>query len=367
MKRDLLFPMFIHSAKGGMQQIVIDLIIGLNKLKWNCTFITYSGTELYEELIKRQINVIGIKPPKNILYFPIFILKLYFIIFSHKTASIIINDIYTHILLSIYPYIKKEIFVSHGGDYKSTGNEFAAKSGISAKIARFSFKRVKTFVAVSDTQKEALHNNAKVPLRKIYVIYNGFNDKSIVHFNNSEDPIKISVIGYIKRLKNQHILLRTIKNLVNEGHNCILNIFGSIAEQEYYNYMLKCITELGIQDRIFFKGYIVDKNYIYNNSNIIVSCSFHEGFGLSIIEAMAYHIPTIAFAKSAGPASIISNGVTGLLVDNNTSEDYQQAILKYISNNTFTTNIINNAYSLYKKKYSSDAMIKNYNELLQNI
>ena len=365
MKR-LLFPMFIVSAKGGMQQIVIELISHLSVLNWDCTFLTFSNSELYDEAKKKGISTITISKPNNLFSFISFICKLYYITYSYRKELIITNDIYTHILLSAFPMRKKEIFVSHGGNYKCKGKKFAAKTGFSAKIARITFMRVTRFVAVSDTQKEALHSNAKIATNKIQVIYNGFGGGRII--NKSMDKrIRISTIGYIKQLKNQHILLKTIKDLTAEGYDCILNLYGAVAEEEYFNYLKSTIRQLKISDRIFFKGYVQNKDTIYSNTDILVSCSFHEGFGLTLIEAMAYRIPTIAYMKSEGPASIITNNVTGILVQNNTSDDYKDAILKYINNNPFTQNIVSNAYINYRKKFSLEKMVNEYQKLLLQI
>lgn len=365
--RKLLFPMFIHSSKGGMQKIVTDLILGLSKKGWQCTFITYTGTELFDELNAKGIDVIGIKTPHNIVSHFIFLFRFYKIIFSYKSPIIITNDIYTHILLSLYPYRKYEVFVSHGGDYKSKGTEFAAKTGASAKIARFTFKRVNKFIAVSESQKCALHQNAKVPDHKISIIYNGFNDNRIKPNDTKHDTTRISIIGYIKRLKNQGILFKTIKDLRQEGYNCELNLFGAIADLEYYNQLKKEAQTLGIEHEVHFNGFVTNKDFIYNNTDILVSCSYQEGFGLSIIEAMAYHIPTIAYAKSAGPSSIITNNITGILVDHNESNDYKKAILKYITDEPFRKKIIINASNIFKQKFSYKVMISNYNEFLLNI
>lgn len=369
MERVILFPMFIHSSKGGMQQIVLDLILGLNKSGWDCRLIGYKDSELTLSFKEKGVKTCEIQTPCNKVQWIRFIFSYYKAIFKYRKALIVTNDIFSHILLSLYPLSKKEIFVSHGGDYKSKGEKFAAKSGRSAKIARYTFERVTLFVAVSDTQREALINNAHVTPSKVVTIYNGYDSRKIRKAKKdvSSRIVNISVVGFIKPLKNQQVLLETIKELRSLNYNCILNLYGSISDQKYYDQLICDIKKLKIENAVVFHGYISDKDAIYNNTDILISCSNHEGFGLSLIEAMAYQVPTIGYAKSAGPSSIIENGKTGILVKENTSKAYKEAILQYLIDTEFKNNIIKNGLKKFQEKFSLNIMIEKYNNLFHLI
>ncbi len=64
---------------------------------------------------------------------------------------------------------------------------------------------------------------------------------------------------------------------------------------------------------------------LYNRSQILVSPSLHEGFGLPAVEAMACGIPVVA--TSAGALSeIIEDGVTGILVPPADSQALSEAL-----------------------------------------
>ena len=364
-----MFPMFIHSSKGGMQQIVLDLILGLNKSGWDCRLIGYKDSELAIYFKEKGVKTYEIQTPCNKIQWVRFIFSYYKAVFKYRKALIVTNDIFSHILLSLCPFPKTEVFVSHGGDYKSKGEKFAAKSGRSAKIARYSFKRVTRFVAVSDTQREALINNAQVSPSKVVTIYNGYDNSKIKKAKEKVDShvINISVVGYIKPLKNQQVLLETIKELRTLNYNCILNLYGSISDQKYYGQLICDIKKLKIENAVVFHGYVSDKNVIYNNTDILISCSNHEGFGLSLIEAMAYQVPTIGYAKSAGPSSIIEDHKTGILVKDNTSKAYKEAILQYLTNTGFKNTVIKNSIIRFEERFSLNNMIEKYNNLFHLI
>lgn len=367
--KTILFPMFINSSKGGMQQIVLDLIIGLNAKGFNCIYVGYKNSELSNYYKSKGIETVELLSPNSLFSYLLFMMRLYKEIYKFGKSLIITNDIFTHILLSLYPLRKKEIFVSHGGDYKSKGKEFAAKTGRSAQIAKlFTFKRIKTFVAVSDTQKIALVNNAKIRDEYITIIYNGYNlEYPSVKKVLDRNKFKISIIGYIKRLKNQELLLPVIKKLRDEGYDCKLNLYGSIADEIYYNELKEKISFLKIEDYVYFHGFISDKSKVYMNSDIVVSCSHHEGFGLSLVEAMAHYVPTIAYAKAAGPSIIIDNYKTGILVQENISSEYYKAIKKYLDDNNFYNEVQDNSYVVYEKKFATSTMVDKYYQLIQKL
>lgn len=369
--KTILFPMFIESAKGGMQQIVLDLLLGLKDYGYNCIFIGYKDCEISSYYEKHGIESIGIPKPIDKIDFIKFIYLFYKTIHQYKDALIITNDIFSHILLSLYIKSKKEIFVSHGGDYKSKGNIYAARSGYSAKIAKhFSFKRVKKFIAVSDTQETALIENAKVKKEKVQTIYNGYNCKienPTIRRIEKDQIINISIVGYIKRLKNQHIILNAISKLREDGYNCILNFYGSVSDKEYKNELDLKIKATKLEAHTHFHGYVSNKEEIYLNTDILVSCSHHEGFGLSLIEAIAHRVPVIAYKKAAGPSIIIENNISGILVEENTSEHYYVAIKKLITDKDFHNSVQECAFKKYKEKFSLPVMIEKYKQIIDSI
>lgn len=74
-------------------------------------------------------------------------------------------------------------------------------------------------------------------------------------------------------------------------------------------------------------GRISDVMSEYINSSIAVCSSRFEGFGLSIVEAMACGLPVVSFDCPWGPRSIIKNGVDGLLVENGNVKKLAETII----------------------------------------
>jgi glycosyltransferase involved in cell wall biosynthesis len=77
----------------------------------------------------------------------------------------------------------------------------------------------------------------------------------------------------------------------------------------------RLVAELGLEDRVTFSGRVSREELVrlYSRSELMVSPSLYEGFGLPAAEAMACGTAVVATTAGAFP-EVIEDGVTGLLV-----------------------------------------------------
>jgi Glycosyl transferases group 1 len=75
-------------------------------------------------------------------------------------------------------------------------------------------------------------------------------------------------------------------------------------------------AELGLSDIVTFHGFQPDatRDELLRRAWLTMSTSSHEGWGLSIVEAAAHGVPTIAL-RAPGVRDSVVNGSTGWLVD----------------------------------------------------
>ncbi len=75
------------------------------------------------------------------------------------------------------------------------------------------------------------------------------------------------------------------------------------------------MTELNLNaEQCRLHGVLSDVKKEYPNASLLVLPSRTEGFGLVLLEAMAFGVPVVAFDCGSGPSSIISDGDNGFLV-----------------------------------------------------
>lgn len=85
----------------------------------------------------------------------------------------------------------------------------------------------------------------------------------------------------------------------------------------------------GLPERLLFTGYRSDPERFYRMFDIYVLPSSREGFGVTIIEAMACGVPVIA-CNVRGPREIVEDGRDGILVEDRDPSALADAISFYL-------------------------------------
>lgn len=113
-------------------------------------------------------------------------------------------------------------------------------------------------------------------------------------------------------------------------------IAGSDLFDEHKSYVakLKTMADKNCPDgRILFLGNTCNMEELLRSTTVLVHTTPSEPFGRVICEAMACGAPVIASAEG-GPASVITDGETGILVDGNNPQDWAEAISKLLDSDS---------------------------------
>ena len=78
--------------------------------------------------------------------------------------------------------------------------------------------------------------------------------------------------------------------------------------------LTKQIRSLGLDGRIRLCGYTADLRGVLSEASVFAMASRAEGFPMVLIEAMSVGLPVVAFDCPRGPAEIVEDGTTGVLV-----------------------------------------------------
>ncbi|MBN1599805.1 MAG: glycosyltransferase family 4 protein [Bacteroidales bacterium] len=196
------------------------------------------------------------------------------------------------------------------------------------------------------------------------IVYNGLRLKEIaVKKNYSTQQLKIIQISrLIHKKKGQDILLRAIHYLVNRKKFTQFKV-SIVGEGESEEYLKKLMHQLEIADYVNFDGYR-DRNYIYQNLknyDLLVQPSRYEGFGITVIEAMAAGVPVL-ISDIDGPLEITQYGKLGYLFK---SEDYIQFAEQIVNvwndiNSGIIKKKIKEAKIFADKTFSIQATSENY-------
>jgi len=130
--------------------------------------------------------------------------------------------------------------------------------------------------------------------------------------------------------------------------------------------MLDAARALSLLNYVAFRGR-VDINKLrdfYAISDIFVSTSLHEGFGMSIAEAMYNHLPVVATKCGATPY-LVQDGVNGFLVSPKDYEQLADRIMRLLDSEELRKNMGDKGFDKAKEFDWNRTLNKIYESLLE--
>jgi len=239
-------------------------------------------------------------------------------------------------------------------------------------IEKRCIKSVDKIVAVSDFTKKQIIKTYKVLSSKIETVYNGtslyrcnFTKGELEETKRQfELPIK-PIILFVGRIgtprKNLDLLLKAFKEVL-EKTDAILLVVGKGDQTE----AKKLAESLGIIKNVIFAGFVDDTTLkkLYVLCDIYVCPSILEGFGLTILEAMACGKTVVASNTAAIPEVV---GDAGILVEPKNPDALAEAIIDLLNNENKRKKLEKQALKRAHEKFtwsaSADELLKVYENL----
>ena len=165
----------------------------------------------------------------------------------------------------------------------------------------------KKFYELFPAEKKPFHTVFNI-IEKQFV---DINENTIRKFSNKTSSFVFLNVASLDRNKNQAGLLRAFSKAFKGQHNLKLKLVGHGSLMD----SLKNLTsDLGIEKQVEFLGLLGRRDILqeFLKCNAFVLSSYHETFGVSLIEALACGKPVIS-TRCGGPEDIVDES-NGLLV-----------------------------------------------------
>lgn len=195
---------------------------------------------------------------------------------------------------------------------------------IPIKREKFFANYINTFVVL--TKKAYDLYKEQYPNKDIVLIQNGidiglykpnfYGSFTRKEFNLKEDDFVVGIVGRLVEGKGFSDFIKAAKIVASKCSQVKFIIVGSgIENHNYENYLRKLTEDLGMKKKIIFSGWVKDIKDLISVFNILVQASstFPEGFGLTVIEAMALAKPVIV-TNIPGPSELVIDGATGIII-----------------------------------------------------
>jgi len=144
-------------------------------------------------------------------------------------------------------------------------------------------------------------------------------------------------VGIYRERKNHAGLLQAFQHLVQSGTSCQLVIAGPMNEAEQE--LRRQAAEMGIEQRMVLTGFVADEDLpaLYSGAQVYACPSVAEGFGLTVIEAMACGTPVVCAQNSSLPEA---GGNAALFADVSNPQLFGEALHRALGDDALRQELI---------------------------
>jgi glycosyltransferase involved in cell wall biosynthesis len=179
----------------------------------------------------------------------------------------------------------------------------------------------------------------------------------------TDDAPLLGCVGVLLRDKGQDLLIRVLADLRSEFPQARLLLAGDGPDRSHLERLAK---QLGLGDAVIFAGFVTAMEPVYSALDVFLFPSRFEGLGTSLLAAMSYAVPSVAFSTCAF-GEIIEHGKSGLLAELGNETSLRNAAATLLRNPPIAKQIGDAARARIQSKFSAakmvDEMLRVYDSL----
>ena len=222
----------------------------------------------------------------------------------------------------------------------SAENQKAVKVWFKKSLEQIVYRRVSSFIVLSQAFQDILHQQYDVPLDKIHIIPGGVDlEQFAISSSRTEARTQLdwkqerTIIFCVRRLVKRmglENLIQAIARVKIQYPDVLLYIAGKGALAQT---LQARITELDLTNHVRLLGYVPDEQlplaYRAANFSVVPTISF-EGFGLIVIESLAAGTPVLG-TPVGGIPEILQPFCPDLLFEDTSVDKLAQGIIEVLS------------------------------------
>jgi len=351
----------------GSQRQMVELARYLDKRKFNVVMCSLSSdVQLKSELDGAGIpvEIIG----KRFRYFIPIILRVKKLLEKHKIRIIYSFLFEANLVARIAGWLARTPIVICSE--RSSNYEMKDYEVIVEKLTERLYDLT---IANSQTGRDFLMKNKRVPKDKIKVVYNGIDPQRFEVSNNNDtkgqlnipkNSLVIGIIARFKPAKNHKMFFQVAKEIISKYPNVYFICVGDTApmQENYYKKMIEFLRDLRIEKRIMLTGKRLDIPNILNIMDISVLTSSWEGLPNTLIESMLMGIPVVV-TDVGDNLLIVENEVNGFVVPVNDVDKMAEKISILLEDENLRKEIGNRNKEKAISLFSIEKMVKNTEDI----
>jgi glycosyltransferase involved in cell wall biosynthesis len=202
------------------------------------------------------------------------------------------------------------------------------------------------------------------PLEKIRVVYEGAEIPALLTATQRAQARKrwgvpegaplLGCVGVLLPDKGQEWLIRALAELRKDFPEARLLLAG---DGPCRHELKKLAAELNLSRDVIFPGFVKDVESVYAALDVFLLPSFFEAFNNSLLAAMAYQVPSIAFSRGA-LTEIIVDGKSGLFVPGPDARQISEAVKRILRDSNFARELGEAGRARVAERFTADRMVE---------
>jgi len=214
-------------------------------------------------------------------------------------------------------------------------------------------------VAVSSDIKESLTRDCGFQTKHLQTIRNGIVVPEVRARSGAKGGFVIGSAGRLVPVKDYPFMVEVAKEVNAKTDKIRFELAG---EGPMLGDIQNLINRYGLDAYFMLRGFIHDINTFYQELDVYLNTSLHEGMPLSVLEAMAHGVPPIV-PRVGGLEEIVTDGVDGYLVDARHPRDFVERCLSLYKNEALRRNMGRAAREKMVGQFSVERMVDAYMDM----
>ena len=204
-----------------------------------------------------------------------------------------------------------------------------------AKFLDLSIKMLIRFsdacIGVSTGATKSFQERYSLSKKDCFVAYNPIteiSENTLYNLPPLPNKKKILSVGRLVPQKNFETLIEAFTIVLKIHADATLTIVGGGPLSEE---LIALTTKLNVNNSVYFEGFSDNPMHYYQSSDVFVMSSSWEGFGNTVVEALACGLPVISSNCRFGPSEILCDGQFGVLVEPDNKDALASALIEHLN------------------------------------
>lgn len=223
--------------------------------------------------------------------------------------------------------------------------------------------------------QEWLQLSKLIPGSQIYYLPNSVNLSTYQSALNARlsrqstgQPLKILYLGYLGSAKGSFVILEAVSKIQSENARMNFHLVGSELTPGELELLREKITDNHLEQVVKLLPPVSgdEKIALFQNADIFIYPSFHEGVPMAVLEAMASGLPIIA-TRVGGLPDVVKDGENGLLIDAGQPQQLADALLKLYRDEGLRKSMQAASIQIVRDRFSLDQHVINLVNIYQQV